>query len=366
LFELDVDNRSVKVGAGMRLSDLNSRLADYGLFFPVDVSSDPMIGGMVATNTGGGRFLRFGDVRNNVLALTVVLNTPEAEVLELGSAVRKNNVGPDWKHIYIGTSGWYGLVTEITLNLEPTLKEQVAALVIPSGDSAMLTLLKYLETHVGPQLSAFEFMSKDAMDCAFAHVPSLKNPFANAEIPDTAVLIELSRSTQRAPWDTPLDDVLQAVLAEAWGLPDAPIADALFGPPQEIWALRHSISEGVKSAGPLIAFDLGFTRGKVIEFRKVMAAEISDRFPQIRICDFGHLGDGGLHFNLIKTDGKNTPEFEQDLRDYVIRRAVEEFGGSYSAEHGIGPKNIKYFQQYTQLSQPQLNSQSRLLRSPRL
>lgn len=339
-FEVDLANRSLRVSAGFRLSEVNDRLAEHGLFFPIDLGSDPMIGGMVATNTGGGRCLRYGDVRRNTLGLTVV---SKGEVLRLGSPVRKDNTGPDWKQIHIGSCGWFGTITEAILNLEPLVTEQATALVVPSNDTAMLTLLRHLETRVGPLLSAFEFMSRAAMAHSFHHAASLKNPFARGEIPETALLIELSRPT-KAPWDTPLEEILEAVLAEAWELVDAPIEDALFGRPEEIWALRHALSEGVKSAGPLIAFDLGFTRDKVIAFRTEMARKIAADFPMMEICDFGHLGDGGLHFNLVKTDGPVEAGFEQALRDYVVEQAVTGFGGSFSAEHGIGPKNIKYLE----------------------
>jgi FAD/FMN-containing dehydrogenase len=340
-FEIDLSNRSLRVSAGFRLSEVNERLCDHGLFFPIDLGSDPMIGGMVATNTGGGRYLRYGDVRSNTLGLTVVLKN--GEVVRLGGPVRKDNTGPDWKQLHIGSCGWFGTITEAILNLEPVVTEQATALVVPSSNAAMLTLLRHLETRVGPLLSAFEFMSQAAMKHTLNHAASLKNPFARGEIPDTALLIELSRPTT-APWDTPLDTVLEAVLTEAWELHEAPIEDALFGRPGEIWALRHALSEGVKSAGPLIAFDLGFTRDKVIAFRAEMTRKLAQDFPMMEICDFGHLGDGGLHFNLVKTDGPVDATFEQALRDYVVDHTVNVFGGSFSAEHGIGPKNIRYFE----------------------
>lgn len=364
VFELDHANRSLRVSAGFRLSEVNARLAEHGLFFPIDLGADPMIGGMIATNTGGGRYLRYGDVRKNTLGLTVVLRGTEPVVLQLGSAVRKNNIGPDWKQNYIGSSGWFGVVTEAIINLEPVVQEQATALVVPSSDDAMLQLLQHLEMRVGPLLSAFEFMSGAAMTQSFAHASSLSNPFPRGEVPVTALLIELSRPSKCAPWDTALDEILQSVLAEAWELPNAPVADAFFGRPEEIWALRHALSEGVKAAGHLIAFDLGFTRDKVIAFRAHLAKRLENDFPTIQICDFGHLGDGGLHFNLVKTDGPLTPECETTIRDYVITRAVRDFGGSFSAEHGVGPKNFKYFRCYSELKPSVLRRQSAMLARP--
>lgn len=362
-FDVDSANRSVTVSAGLRLSEVNARLAEHGLFFPIDLGADPMIGGMVATNTGGGRFLRYGDVRRNVLGLTVVLNTPEADILKLGSPVRKNNTGPDWKQNYIGTSGWFGVITEVVLNIEPIIQEQSTSIIVPSSDAAMLDILLHLETRIGPLLSAFELMSEPAMRHAFSHIPSLSNPFANGDIPSNAVLVEVSRTTSNAPWDTPLDEVLQAVLMEAWEMESVPLQDALFGRPEAMWALRHALSEGVKSAGPLIAFDLGFTRDQVIHFRTEMAQTLPVEFPDIEICDFGHLGDGGLHFNLIKKNGPLTLDYELRLRDWVVDSAVEKFGASFSAEHGIGPKNIQYFQKYAKLNSQQLQQQVTLFNS---
>ena len=359
-FELDETNRSLKVSAGLRLSEINSRLVEYGFFFPIDVGSDPMIGGMVATNTGGGRFVRYGDVRRHVLELQVVLNTPEADVLQLGSSSRKNNTGPDWKQNYIGTSGWFGVITEVTLNLEPLIQDQATAIVIPQSNAGMLDLLRHVETRVGPMLSAFEFMSASAMRHAFTHAPSLSNPFADGVIPTNAVLKDLSRTTLNAPWDTPVDEVLQTVLGEVLTMSSSPIEDALFARPEKIWALRHTLNAGLKAAGPVIALDLGFTREQVIHFRNNMKEAIPERFPEVEVCDYGHLADGGLHFNLVKTDGNLTIEFERSVREWVVSVAVEQFGASYSAEHGIGPKNRSFFDRYSALDKSVLKRQAEL------
>ncbi|MFT5069272.1 MAG: FAD/FMN-containing dehydrogenase, partial [Candidatus Paceibacteria bacterium] len=123
LFELDLVNRSVRVGAGVRLSELNAKLEQYGLFFPIDLGADPMIGGMISTNTGGSRFMRYGDVRANTLGLKVVLGDRDGTLLDLTSGLRKNNVGVDWKHVFIGTTGAFGIVTEAVLNLELVPKQ---------------------------------------------------------------------------------------------------------------------------------------------------------------------------------------------------------------------------------------------------
>ena len=349
-FELDRVNRTVKAGAGLRLSDLNARLEESGLFFPIDLGADPRLGGMIATNTGGSRFLRYGDVRRNTLGLTVVLADEAGTVLDLSSGLRKNNTGVDWKQLFIGTCGAFGIVTECVLNLEPLPRQSATALLVPAAPERVPDLLVAMEDALGSYLSAFEGMSGNAVTAALDHVPSLRNPFQGGIVPDFVILAEISRSSPPREGEQPLDAVLEEVLAAIWERDDAPLADAFVGPPQEIWALRHALSEGVKHSGRLIAFDLAFRRGDIMRFLAHMKAEMPEHFPAVTICDFGHIGDGGVHFNLVV--GKDDPRladtgFEAELRRWVLSVAVEEFGGSYSAEHAIGRKNQAFYDRYT-------------------
>jgi FAD/FMN-containing dehydrogenase len=113
-----------------------------------------------------------------------------------------------------------------------------------------------------------------------------------------------------------------------------------------MWALRHALSEGVKSAGRLVAFDLAFRRGDVMRFRSHMRTELARQFSEAEICDFGHVGDGGVHFNLVVPAAGATGELIDRLREIVITTAVEEFGGSFSAEHGLGRRNQLFYDRY--------------------
>lgn len=349
-FELDRINRSIRVGAGMRLSDLNARLEESGLCFPIDLGADPRVGGMIATNTGGSRFLRYGDVRRNTLGLTVVLADEPATVLDLSSDLRKNNTGVDWKQIFIGTSGSFGIITECVLNLEPVPRQKATALLVPASSDQVADLLLAMEDALGSYLSAFEGMSGNAVRAALHHVASLRNPFQNGAVPDFVILAEISRSNAPRDGEQPLDQVLEEVLAAIWEREDAPLADAFVGPPHEIWALRHALSEGVKHLGRLIAFDLSFRRGDIMRFLERMKAEMPQRFAGVTICDFGHIGDGGVHFNLVvPSDDERLadPGFENALRAWVFKVAVEDFGGSFSAEHALGRKNQVFYDTYT-------------------
>ncbi len=345
VFEIDIENRSLRVSAGFTLSDVNTRLAEHHLQFPIDLGANPHIGGMVATNTGGGRFLRYGDVRRNVLGVTMA--TKAGEVARLGSNVRKTNMGTDWKHLAIGSAGAFGIITEAILNLEPVPRQKAVALVMTESSDAVFPLLTTLEHMAGPMLTAFEFMSREALEVTFEHSPSLRNPFSMDGFPEFALLIELTRPNPPKEWESPIDDVLQKILMEIWESGDVPISDALFGPPEDSWALRHAVSEGVRKAGKLYAFDLGFRRPDVLRFRTAIRKDLAEEFPTIKICDFGHVGDGGLHFNLVGPVNGHSDAFEAQLRDLVVQKAVEEFGASFSAEHGIGPKNQKYADAYS-------------------
>lgn len=350
VYELDRVNRTVRVGAGMRLSDLNARLEEHGLFFPIDLGADPRIGGMIATNTGGSRFLRYGDVRRNTLGLTVVMANESGSVLDLSSPLRKNNTGVDWKQLFVGTSGAFGVVTECVLNLEPITRQSATALLVPSSSQAVPELLLRMEDALGSCLSAFEGMSGNAVRAALDHVPSLRNPFGGGRVPDFAILAEVSRTNAPRAGEQPLDAMLEDVLAAIWDDGGSLLTDAFVGPPHEMWSLRHALSEGVKHRGRLIAFDLAFRRGDIMRFLDRMKAEMPGRFPHVEICDFGHVGDGGVHFNLVlaKNDPRLVDEgFEAKLREWVFSVCVEDFDGSFSAEHAIGRKNQIFYDLYT-------------------
>ena len=347
--QIDGANRSARVGAGVRLARLNEALEPAGLWFPVDLGADPCLGGMVATNTGGARFLRYGDVRANTLGLTVVLPDAEGTVLRLDRALRKDNTGPDWKQLFIGTCGAFGIVTECVLDLAPLPRARATALLVPSDAAAVPALLQRLERCLGDDLSALELMSGNAMRHALAQTPALRDPFAGVQPPALALLVEIARTRAPTTQDPPLDAVLEELLAGLWEAGDSPLADAIFAPPEVLWPLRHALSPAVQQAGDLFAFDLAFERQRVLAFRESMRARLAADWPEIEVCDFGHVADGGLHFNLVCHDAERArePGYEARLRAAVIAHAVEDFGGSFSGEHGIGRANQAAYDRYT-------------------
>ena len=344
--EIDIPNRTVKVGAGVRLSALNEALAVHGLFLPIDLGADPMIGGMVATNTGGARFLRYGAMRRQVLGLEVVLPNHDGTILDLTRGLRKDNASIDLKQLFVGTSGAFGIITKAVLEVQRLPQQVATALLVPRDGEAIPLLLTALEEACGEYLTAFEGISRNAMKHALGHVGHLRNPFARGEIPPYAILVELTRSWPERAQELALSDVLESILAEQFEQDDPLLSDALVGRPEELWALRHSLSEGLKAAGHVIAFDLSLRRSDLVCFRNEIIPLLDTEFPELEVCDFGHIADGGVHFNLVHP-GKPDAPYIGRVRAMVLDIVVGRYGGSFTGEHALGRSNQSLYDHYT-------------------
>lgn len=344
---VDVANRSVSVDAGVSLQELNEKLEPHGMWFPVDLGANPMIGGMIAANTGGTRLIRYGDVRHNLLAIEVVLFHPPGEIVRLGSALRKDNTGYDLKQLFVGTSGVGGVITRATLEIHPRPKQSATALVVPVSDEAVSGLLASLEAELGDFFSAFEGISANAMRAAIDHIPHLRNPFSPEPIPDLAILIELESSASPSYTGLDLQETLNRFLQDKF---ESLISNAVIGNGKELWHLRHGISEGARSIGKPIAFDVSVPRSRIMAFRKAASEYVQANFPHLLVVDFGHIADGGVHFNVIWPHAAPLAYDSvsvQKLRDEIYAMVVDRFDGSFSAEHGVGPHNLAYYRKYT-------------------
>ena len=344
---VDVHNRTAIALGGTRLSALNRAVGQHELFFPIDLGSDPSLGGMVATNTGGTRLLRYGDVQRNLLGLEVVLADAEATVLSDLTGLRKDNSGIDLKQLFVGTSGSFGIVTRVQVELHRVPRQSATALVVPVIHAAVPELVAFLEAHAGEFLGAFEGMSANAMSAALVHNPRLRNPFSGGALPEYAVLIELVSNMPAERFD--LAELLAQILARAMGGDHALVKDASFGRSEDFWGLRHSISDGVRAAGKIIAFDISVPRSQLPALRSDLVGLMREQYPQLRVCDFGHCGDGGDHFNLVwpHDAGAYDAAIVENVRQLIYDRVVRKFGGSFSAEHGVGPHNMAYYKRYT-------------------
>ena len=345
--EVDPVDRTVVAGAGVLLSQLDAALEEHGLMFPIDLGADPTVGGMVVTNTGGTRVLRYGDVRQNLLGIEVVL--ADGSVLDLMTALRKNNTGLDAKQLFVGTSGIFGVVTRAVLRVVPRPAQRSTALVGARDGATVLRLLSHLEGRLADVLTAFEVMSANALAPVFRYQPRLRNPFG-AGLPPYTVLVELATSL---PAETlGLDALLEGSLGEL--LEDEAAADGVTdvfpGKPAEQWDIRHHVSESHRHEGEVLGLDISVPRGSMAAFVEAARTVLAPGYPFVRLCDFGHWGDGGVHLNLIwsaEDAGRPAAELKAELQPLLYDLAVVRFRGSFSAEHGVGPHNQAFYDRYT-------------------
>jgi FAD/FMN-containing dehydrogenase len=345
--EVDPVNRTALVDGGVLLSSLNEALAPHGLQFPIDLGADPTLGGMIATNTGGTRLLKYGDVRHNLQGIEVVL--PDGTVVDALNRLRKNNTGLDLKQLFVGTSGIYGVITGAVVQVVPVPRQHATALVGCVSGEAVLALLQNLERDLADVFTAFEVISANALGPVFTHHPDLRNPYGAGQPPAYTALVELSSTLPGAALD--LAEVLEERLgAFVEGEAGEGLTDVFMGKPDEFWALRHHISESLRSEGKVLAFDISVPRSRMAAFTEAAVALLAEAYPFIRACDFGHWGDGGTHLNLVWREAdapRSTAEVVAELQTRIYDLAVRGFEGSYSAEHGVGPHNQRFYDAYT-------------------
>lgn len=288
---LDIDalDRTVTASARWDLGSLNEQLAAYDLRLPVDVGSHPLVGGMISTNTGGTNVVRYGDVRRLTRGVQVVLADENATVLDLLAGVRKNNAGLDLKQLFIGAAGTLGVVTAATMEVVVRPRQRAVAWVGVRSDRDAFALLQALEQRAGEVLTSFESMSGRMLQLRARHKPDLRQPFPIDAIPPLALLVELSSTIDTAAG---LDvEQLLAGIIESQAAAGA-VIDAAFGPPEQMWALRHGIDE-TAAEGYQFWVDVCFARSAIADFRTRFDELLEASYPGWEFIDLGHYGDGG-------------------------------------------------------------------------
>lgn len=351
---IDVDpiSGTAVVDAGVTLSALQAALEPHGLWFPIDLGADPQVGGMVATNTGGTRLVRYGDVRANLLGVEVAL--ADGTLVDRTAPLLKNNVGLDWKQLFVGTSGSFGVVTRATLRLAPRPAQRVAAFACLSSGAAAVALLAALRPVVGEVLSAYEVVSRAALEPVLAHGVYDRDPFGADGPPPYAVLVELSSALGPDVLDleAALASALETHLESEAG---AGVEDVLVGAAEEFWHLRHQVSECLAqvakaSGGRVVGLDVAVPPSRIADFTDAVRAELAHSDPDVRVCDFGHWGDGGTHLNLVFGACDEPEARAARLQTFVYDLCVGRFAGSFSAEHGVGPHNAAAYRRHVPVS----------------
>ena len=327
---INVDDSTATVRPGTRLSELNEAAAAHRLQLPIDLGADPAIGGMIATNTGGSRVLRYGSMRRYVLAAEVVAADDEASVFGSLGALRKDSRGVDATQLAIGSGGTLGVITGAVVDLVPLPRSTQTWWLAVDDTSRLIELLRTLERRRPGALSAFEMVSRAALERTLRAAGAPPNPFGE-DVPNAAVLAEWSLDGDDVTGVE--DDVDAAFTADL--LIDGRLVD-----PAAAWGLRHRVSESLRMLGVVLGHDVSVPRSSLMGVRQRAIDAVAALAPDAVMCDFGHAGDGGLHLNVLFPTESGPPTDEQRV---AIRRAIDDLvddaGGSYSAEHGLGPLN---------------------------
>lgn len=331
---IDAANLTMTVEAGCVLQIVQEAAAGAGLLFPLSLAAEGSctIGGNLASNAGGTQVLRYGNARDLCLGLEVV--TAAGEVWEGLSGLRKDNTGYDLRDLFIGSEGTLGVITAATLKLYPRPAARMTALAACDTLEAAVALLSLAQARLGPGLTGFEVMNQFSLDLVRKHFPQLRQP-----LPPSAwtVLLELSDTESEAHARTMFEGLLERAL-ESELISDAAVAESL-EQSHGLWHLRESIPLAQVEEGLNIKHDIALPVSRIPAFVAATDAALAAAFPGVRMVDFGHLGDGNLHYNVQAPEGVAAADFLREHEatiNHIVYDAVLAQGGSISAEHGIG------------------------------
>jgi len=318
---------TVRVQAGAVTQAVHEHCAPHGLTWPVDFASkgSSQVGGNIATNAGGVRVIRYGLTRQWVLGLEVVLAS--GTVLELGGALEKNNTGFDLRQLFIGSEGTLGVITEATLKLTRLPGHADVFLFAVPSLAGVLRLFRDARRQRFT-VAAFEFFTDKCMARLLRH-RKLRLPFAAPASHYVLVEIEGGEPDALAEWTADLVErevALDATMAQS-------SAQAA-----ELWALREGISESLSVTGFPHKNDIALPIASLESFCADLEALVAGRTPAFELCLFGHIGDGNLHVNVMKPDAMDRAEFAGHTQsaDRELFALIQRYGGSISAEHGVG------------------------------
>jgi FAD/FMN-containing dehydrogenase len=332
--EIDAVANVIVADAGCILEDIHTAADSINRMFPLTLASQGScrIGGNLATNAGGTAVLAYGNMRQLCLGLEVVL--PTGEIWNGLRKLKKDNTGYDLRDLFIGSEGTLGVITAAVLKLFPKpLGHQVAFVGLASPDAA-LTLFEKATSLCGSALTGFELMPRLGVEFTTKHIPGVRDPLARPHAWYVLIDISTSDSSDAA-------DAMMQVLLEQ-GLENGIVEDAVIATSdaqrQAIWHMRESMSEAQRPEGGSIKHDVSVPVSSIPEFMAAAETAVLQVIPDARICAFGHMGDGNIHYNISQPIGADKAEFIGRWREVnaVVHQLVLSHGGSISAEHGIG------------------------------
>ena len=332
---LDGGNLTITVEAGCVLQNLQEVCEKAGFLFPLSLASEGSctIGGNLGTNAGGTQVVRYGNTRELCLGLEVV--TAQGEVWSGLTGLRKDNTGYDLRHLFIGSEGTLGVITAATMKLYPLPKSQLTALAaVPSLDAAV-QLLGLAHQHLSAGLTGFEVMGQFALKLVVKHFPQQRVPFYESS--PYCVVLENSDNESEEHARSQFESLLEAAM-EAGCVTDAVIAESM-AQARALWHIRESIPLAQAQEGLNIKHDISIAVSRIPEFVAQADAALAQAFPGIRLVNYGHLGDGNLHYNVQAPQGQDAEKFLREQEgpvNGVVYALVDAYNGSISAEHGIG------------------------------
>ncbi|MEL8055332.1 MAG: FAD-binding oxidoreductase [Pseudomonadota bacterium] len=330
--DIDGFNNSLTIEAGAPLVTAQSAAEEAGRLFPLSLGSQgtATIGGLISTNAGGVAVLRYGMMRDLLLGLEVVL--PNGEIWNGLSGLRKNNIGYDLKHLFAGAEGTLGVITAATLKLFPRVKRASAWITCETAEN-MLQLLECIRNHAGDTVTSFEMIPANAIDMVRADMPDVRDP--NPSNTAWRVLCEISMTREdyaRELLETALEDALRTGIAS-----DAIISKSL-SQSDSFWAIREAIPLSKRAFGTSINHDISVPISSIPAFLIACKTAVHAIAPDAEIVAFGHVGDGNLHYSACEpgnADAKTLASHADEITD-AVHNTVMNFGGSISAEHGVG------------------------------
>jgi len=331
---IDTTDMTMEIEAGVVLKAAQQAADEAGCLLPLSISSEgsAQIGGMLATNAGGNNTVRYGNARDLVLGLEVVL--PDGQVWNGLRRLHKDNTGYCLRQLFVGSEGTLGIITAAILKLWPRPREIAVALCAVPSEQAALDLFGRCQRHDAAAIQAFEYMSGAGMDLVIEHIPGALMP-----LPSPArhyVLVELATPREGADLTTQLEQTLGLAMSDGL-IDDAVIAES--GPQRAaIWKLREEHSEAQKRAGASVKNDISVPVSSVPELIRRAREACEALVPGIVCVPFGHFGDGNIHFNLVQPNGMDPAAFlalDRELME-AVNAIVRDLDGSFSAEHGIG------------------------------
>jgi len=335
ILEIDVANQTITLEAGCILQAIQEKAASQDFLFPLSLGAEGscMIGGNLATNAGGTNVLRYGNTRDLCLGLEVV--TARGEIWNGMKGLRKDNTGYDLRDLFIGSEGTLGIITAAVMKLYPLPTSQWTTLVATKDIASTIALLNLFQKRATSLLTGFEMMTQESLALNEKHFPHMANPLKGN--PPFTILIELSDHES----EEHVRQLLETVLEEAFAanlINDAVIASNL-SQANAFWHMREHITLAQAEEGANLKHDITIPVSLLDSFIQETDALMRARYPGVRIINFGHLGDGNLHYNIAPPLGTDPTSFnlanEKAIHELVYGQ-VERCQGSISAEHGVG------------------------------